>query len=278
MNIVVLGSAGQVGKALNDVFTKKNLSLIEYTHKSCDLNDYKSVRNILYKNEPDFIINCSAYTKVDDAEHNKEAANATNTLAVKNLAKISSKLGSTLIHISTDYVFDGNTTVPYDEESIECPVNHYGFTKLMGEKAAKKNCKKLFIIRTSAIYSKHGKNFINTVLRLAEENKELQIIHDQITKPTYAQDLASCIYEIVNSNSLKYGTYNYAGGEEISWYDFAKKILYYKKKNTKIKKISINEYKSAAKRPQYSSLDSSKIIKILNLKTTTLDNALKEIF
>ena len=217
--------------------------------------------NFINKNNINIIINCAAYTAVDQAETNESLANKTNHLAVEYLARISKSKNIKLVHISTDYVFDGKNYKPYNEEDSVNPQGIYGITKQKGEQIMLDiNPENSLIIRTSWVYSYYGKNFLKTILKLGKEKDELGIIYDQIGTPTYARDLAKMILEIIPKiQNKKVEIYNYTNEGVSSWYDFAKEIIKIAKLNCKICPLETYQYPTPACRPNYSILNKTKI-------------------
>ena len=256
MKILVTGANGQLGsefKFLSYVHDKFNWVFTDVD----DLNliDFKKLNDNISKINPDLIINCAAYTNVDKAESEQELANNLNCKAIDLLSKWTSKNSSKIIHISTDYVFDGNSSVPLKEDASTNPVNIYGMSKLKGEKVCKKNDPNSIIIRTSWVYSSFGNNFVKTISSLMKKKDYLSIIDAQIGSPTYAKDLAEVIITIINYKNWIPGLYHYSNEGEISWFDFAKSIKKYFGYNTCLKPISTFEYSTPAKRPYFSLLD-----------------------
>lgn len=270
--ILVTGSDGQLGTCIRQLSKKTNeVKFIFKNSTELDITDEKQVISFFSKNSIDYCVNCAAYTAVDNAESNSKLAFKINSEAVKNLAEVCKENRSTLIHISTDFVFDGNSKKPYKESDNPNPKSVYGVSKLQGEKEIQSILKEYFIIRTSWLYSEFGNNFMKTMLRLAQDRKSLGVVNDQIGSPTYANDLAYIILKIINLNSKDFGIYHFSNEGIITWYDFAKEI--FKQSNTKIslKPIFTKEYPTPAKRPKYSVLDTTKIketfqIEILNWK------------
>ena len=261
LNILVTGSNGQLGSEI------KELSL-EYTHNffftdknSLDILNERDIRNFIETNNINAIINCAAYTAVDKAEEDEVNADKVNHLAVKYLAKISKEKNIRLIHISTDYVFDGTNHKPYTESDTTNPDSIYGRTKLDGEKAMQDiNPNNSIIIRTSWVYSNFGNNFVKTMLHLGKEKESLGVIFDQVGTPTYARDLAKTILTIMPKiKNEKVEIYNYSNEGVLSWYDFAKEIMRMAKLECKITPIETKEYPTPATRPHYSLLNKSKI-------------------
>jgi len=266
MKILVLGCKGQLGRCLNDQLVNTEHEVIYTSREQIDIADFEATKNKILKTYPDLIINATAYTAVDKAEEDQKTVNLINHLAVKNIADICNQLECWLIHVSTDYVFDGNSKVPYREDDQTNPQGAYGETKLKGELAIQSSGCKHIIIRTAWVFSEYGNNFLKTMLRLGAERDELSIVGDQIGCPTYAQDIARSIVEIVPQlNSRKDNDiYHYCGDQPCSWYDFANAIFdQAMTSNLKIpsivNSIETSAYPTPAKRPAFSVLDCSKI-------------------
>ncbi len=259
--VLVTGSNGQLGsefKFLADRYS--NLEFIFTDSTSLNIVNKAEIEKFFAGNKIDFCINCAAYTAVDKAETERELCYTINTEAVSNIALECAKQGSTLIHFSTDYVFNGQNYKPYTEEDLADPINYYGQTKLEGEQKALENNQKTLVFRTSWVHSSFGKNFVKTITKLASERDELNIIFDQIGTPTYARDLAENILEIISKQDLdgKYGIYNFSNEGVTSWYDFAKVIAKQAGLGCKINPIESKDYPTAAKRPFYSVLNKAK--------------------
>ena len=213
-----------------------------------------------------YIINCAAYTAVDKAEEEKEEADLANHIAVKNLAVMSSKLNAKLIHISTDFVFDGSSSIPFTEEDKTNPLSVYGKTKLAGEKAVLKHGSEVIIIRTSWLYSSFGNNFVKTMIGLTKKRDSIGIVFDQLGTPTYARDLAEAVLNIINSQDFLTGVYHYSNEGVASWYDFTKAIVEIAGIKCSIDPIETYQYPTPAKRPAYSILNKAKIKKVYNME------------
>jgi dTDP-4-dehydrorhamnose reductase len=268
MKILVLGANGQVGMCLSDKLFQTNYQTILTSRAQIDITDFEATRNNIFNINADVIINASAYTAVDNAEHDHINANLVNNLAVANIAKICSEMGSTFIHFSTDYVFDGKASKPYIESFQTNPNSIYGMTKLMGEQAIQNSNCKYLIFRTGWVFSEHGNNFFKTMLRLAKDKKDLSVVSDQVGSPTYAQDIANIVIKTldqIEKKNCRYGLYHYSGDEPCSWYEFAKKIFDEAKDYgwsvPTISSVLTVDYPTSAHRPQYSVLDNNKIIK-----------------
>ncbi len=276
MKILVLGSHGQLGRCLKDQFLNLKLDVVFASRKEIDLSNFKQTSITILDINPDIIINAAAYTHVDRAETDIETATIVNEIAVANLASICKKINSWLIHISTDYLFDGKTSKPYKESDNPNPQCVYGKSKLDGELAVKKSNCKYLIIRTAWVFSEYGNNFVKTMLNLSESHSEVRVVGDQFGSPTYAQDLAKAIIHTFKflKNDKIIGTYHYAGGHSCSWSDFAKFIfdeafigVNYKKKPT-VNVITSSEYPTPVKRPTYSVLDISQFESTFNFKSS----------
>ena len=266
MKILVLGCKGQLGRCLNDQLTNTDHEVIYTSREQIDIADFEVTKSKILEFSPDLIINATAYTAVDHAEEDQKNANLINHLAVKNIADICNQLECWLIHLSTDYVFDGNTKIPYKEDDKTNPQGVYGETKLKGELAIQASGCKHIILRTAWIFSEYGNNFLKTMLRLGAERNELSIVGDQMGCPTYAQDIARSIVEIVPQlNSRKDNDiYHYCGDQPCSWYDFANAIFDQAMVNNSkipsiVNSIKTSAYPTPAKRPAFSVLDCSKI-------------------
>ncbi len=264
MNIVVLGGNGQLGNELkvlapsypNDTFTFTDIDEL-------DITDPVNLEYFIKHSQCEVLINAAAYTAVDKAETESAKAYAINTDAVKQLASLSVKYRFFLLHLSTDYVFDGTNYKPYVETDTPRPLSVYGNTKLEGEKAVLANAKHAAILRTSWLYSSYGNNFMKTMLRLAGERSEIKVVCDQIGSPTYAGDLAEAVLHIATKHEKihKVEIYHYANEGIASWYDFAKEILHTTHPQCVIQPILSNDYPTLATRPYYSVLSKEKIKK-----------------
>ncbi|QOY51416.1 dTDP-4-dehydrorhamnose reductase [Candidatus Sulfurimonas baltica] len=284
-NILVTGSKGQLGSEIKEL-SHEIPSQAEndgyhffFTDRSeLDITDEQSIKNFIDINNINIIINCAAYTAVDKAEDDKDLADKINYQAVRHLAQISKYKNIKLIHVSTDYVFDGKHFMPYIETDTTNPNGIYGKTKLDGELAMQEvNPLNSIIIRTSWVYSSFGANFVKTMLRLGKEKEQLGVIYDQVGTPTYARDLAKAILEILpNIKNEKVQIYNYSNEGVLSWYDFAKEIMLMAKLTCEINPIETKEYPTPALRPHYSLLNKSKIKKEFNLTIPYWKDSLKE--
>lgn len=257
--ILVTGANGQLGCEIRQQVKTSNDYYLFTDIAELDITDTVAISNIIDSESIDIIINCAAYTNVDKAEQQAELANLLNNIAASNLAKIAAERNLLLIHISTDYIFDGKGYIPYTEGREPSPLNIYGTTKLSGERGIIDSGCKHIIIRTSWLYSQWGSNFVKTMLNLMAERDNLGVIFDQIGTPTYAGDLANAIIGIINSEQLeKVGIYHFSNEGVCSWYDFAQEISTINGNCCQIKAILSSDYPSKALRPHYTVLDKSK--------------------
>lgn len=259
MKILVTGGKGQLGCEINKLSSNYNYDWLFSDTEIFDLSDLKNINVFLDKYIPEIIINCAAYTSVDNAEFDFESANTINNKAVELIAKWSNNNNCKLIHISTDYVYDGTSLIPVKEDTQANPVNNYGKTKLFGDLACLKNNPSSIIIRTAWLYSSFGNNFVKHMINLMKSKSELNVINDQVGSPTFAADLAEVILRIINTNIWKPGIYNYTNFGNVSWFDFANDIKSIFGFDVPIVAVSSSEYYQQAKRPKYSLLDNSKI-------------------
>lgn len=270
--IVVTGANGQLGKELRDLSSSyPQFEFVFLSKEDLPVHRFELVRNYFQALQPQFCINCAAYTAVDRAEEEKELAFQVNGEAVGVLAAVCKGHGTKLVHISTDYVFDGKATTPYTENFPPHPLGVYGASKLEGERQALQLNPGVIIIRTSWLYSAHGKNFVKTMMRLMKERNEIGVVNDQFGSPTYAADLAELVLEIIANCQLSIvnwlpGTYHFSNDGVITWYDLALAIKEITGSSAVIKPISTAEYPATAKRPVYSGLDKSKIQRVFNIK------------
>ncbi|WP_020208142.1 dTDP-4-dehydrorhamnose reductase [Gilvimarinus chinensis] len=266
MQILVLGAAGQVGQELQHLASRgeHDIQWIFFDRQRLDLSDTSNIAPTLIKQKPDIIINCAAYTAVDKAEQEGATADVINHQAVAEIARAALALDASLIHISTDYVFDGYHFQPYKTTDKTSPQGKYGETKLAGERAFIKSGAKGIIVRTSWVYSAYGNNFVRTMLRLGSEKDRLNVVADQIGSPTWARDLAAALIHISQSTQLakKQGTiYHYSNAGACSWYDFAFCIMEARHLPCQVHPIPSEEFPTPAKRPHYSVLDCGELEK-----------------
>jgi dTDP-4-dehydrorhamnose reductase len=278
-NILVTGSNGQLGselRALAKTYPTYNFHFTDY--EELDITDHTAVDAFVKSADISVIINCAAHTAVDKAETDIEMSTQLNHIAVENFAKIAKANNIKLIHISTDYVFDGTNHMPYTEDENTNPQSVYGSTKLAGEQALQQiNPANSIIIRTSWVYSSFGNNFVKTMLRLASERKELGVIVDQIGTPTYARDLAKVLLQIIPKlNNETVEVYHFSNKGVSSWYDFAKAIFDLKEIDIKLNAIETAQYPTAAKRPFYSVLNKNKIENKFQIEIPNWRDSLKD--
>ncbi|WP_435135570.1 dTDP-4-dehydrorhamnose reductase [Formosa sp. A9] len=260
MQVLVTGGNGQLAACIKDVCVDKSELEVTYTSVSdLDITNKQQVDQFFAKHSFDWCINCAAYTAVDQAESDIDLARKVNKDGAKHLAEACKAHQVKLIHVSTDFVFDGKSTKLYSEEDEVNPLGIYGLTKWEGEQAIAETFEDYFIIRTSWLYSEHENNFMKTMLRLAESRTELSVVADQIGTPTYATDLAEVMLKIVTGNSSDFGLYHYSNEGVASWYDFAYAIFELQKTSIHLFPIKTVEYPTPAERPKFSVMDKTKI-------------------
>jgi dTDP-4-dehydrorhamnose reductase len=277
MVVLITGANGQLGQSLQ--FIEQNYPEIHFVFCSStdlDITNFDNCVAVFQKHQPQYCINAAAYTAVDKAESEPQKAHLINVIGAQNLATICKQQSTILLHVSTDFVFDGNKNTPYTEEDIPNPTGVYGQTKLDGERAIQAILQNYYIIRTSWVYSQFGNNFMKTMLRLASERDTISVVNDQIGTPTHAVDLAEALVQIICHTELveaqqpskesNFGIYNFSIEGQCSWYDFAKKIFEVYDITVNLKPIPTSSYPTPAQRPKYSVLDKSKI-----KKTTGID-------
>lgn len=267
--LLITGSKGQLGSEL-----KKLLPDAIFTDKDeLDITNAEKVKKFIKIHDIDTIINCAAYTKVDKSEDEPEIAIKINAVGPENLAKS----GAKMIHISTDYVFDGNSHQPYEPEDKANPVSVYGRSKLAGEQAVLKNSDSAIIIRTAWLYSSYGTNFVKTIAKLGAEKEKIRVVSDQIGSPTYAADLAKCILQIIPQFKSEFkGIYHFTNEGVCSWYDFAEKIIKILGLSCEVEAIPSSEYPTKATRPFYSVLSKDKIKRDFGIKIRHWEKGLRE--
>ncbi|WP_027623953.1 dTDP-4-dehydrorhamnose reductase [Clostridium lundense] len=265
MKILITGCKGQLGSQIINILKEgtselgdisevyKTAEIIGVDIEDLDISNLQSVKSLLVKVKPNVVINSAAYTNVDGCESNQDLAFKVNSVGPRNLAISCEQIGAKLIHISTDYVFEGNGTVPYKEYDITNPVSIYGKTKLLGESYVREFCSRYFIVRTAWLYGYNGKNFVKTIIKVAKEKGHLDVVDDQRGNPTNAEDLAYHILKLALTD--EYGVYHCTGIGECSWYDFAKAIIEYAGIGCTVSSITSDKINRAAKRPSFSSLD-----------------------
>ena len=262
MNILITGANGQLGKSIQKhAPSYPNYSFTYTDFEDLDITNLEQVKKFLSAHQFDVLINCAAYTAVDKAEEEKDKAHLLNVTATEHLARLTNEFNIFLIHISTDFIFDGGKNLAYLEEDKPNPLSIYGKTKAKGEEEVIRNAENAAIIRTSWLYSEFGNNFMKTIIRLANERDSLNIVNDQIGTPTYAGDLAECILAILPKMTRIKGVeiFNYSNEGETSWFGFAKAIVDIKEIACSTHPISTNEYPLPATRPAHSVLNKEKI-------------------
>ena len=259
--ILVTGGNGQLASCIKDVEKQYgDLNFIYTDYLELDICDLNKVRTFFSNNNQiDYCINCAAYTAVDKAENEIDKAFEINALGAKNVAIACNDYNATLIHISTDFVFDGKKKEPYTETDVANPISVYGTSKLHGEVEIQQALREYFIIRTSWLYSEYGNNFMKTMLSLSETRNEISVVCDQIGTPTYGGDLAKVILKIINSNNKNFGLYHYSNQGVASWSDFAKAIFEEKHIKINVNPINTEAYPTPAKRPVFSVMNKAKI-------------------
>lgn len=259
-NILVFGASGQLGHCIKIVSDQRNINNAFFPEESlANILDINAIEVLFAKYHPTYCINCAAYTAVDRAEDDIETARKINKDGAANLAAICKKYGAILIHVSTDFVFEGNNPHLITENDVAKPVNIYGLTKLEGEQAITATIDKYYILRTSWLYSEYGNNFVKTMQKLGAERDELKVITDQVGTPTYGMDLAAAILHIIISGKQEYGIYHYSNEGVASWYDFAKAIFELSGINVNLLPIKTSDYVTRAVRPVFSVMDKTKI-------------------
>ena len=266
-NILITGANGQLGnemRVLSVEHPEYNYFFTDY--QELDICDEQAVLKFVQDNDVDCIVNCAAYTAVDKAEENEEMCDLLNHIAPGYLAKAAASRGAALIQVSTDYVFDGTNHIPYTEDEPTCPNSVYGRTKLAGELKALEVCPRTMVIRTAWLYSSFGNNFVKTMIRLGNEKEKLGVIFDQVGTPTYARDLATAIYAAIAKNVVP-GVFHFSNEGVCSWYDFTKTIHRIAGITTcKVLPLHTADYPTAAKRPNYSVLDKTKLKAALEIE------------
>ncbi|MCD8080289.1 MAG: dTDP-4-dehydrorhamnose reductase [Bacteroides sp.] len=260
MNILITGANGQLGNEMRRLSVWYPVYTFFFTDvQELDICDKEVVRKYITDHNIGLIVNCAAYTAVDRAEEDRELCDRINHLAPGYLAEAAEWAGASLIHVSTDYVFDGTAHTPYTEDCPTCPASVYGATKLAGEQAVRRNCKKAAVLRTSWLYSTFGNNFVKTMIRLGRERNELGVIFDQVGTPTYAADLAQVIYVMMEKGIVP-GIYHFSNEGVCSWYDFTKAIHRLAGiTSCKVLPLHTADYPTLAARPHYSVLDKTRI-------------------
>jgi len=279
MRILVTGAAGMLGRALVPVLEERH-QVVRLTRSDCDLCDEDAVREIFQLGKPDTVMHLAAFTNVDACEREPQKAKEQNEVATRNVARAAKHVGATMLYTSTDYIFAGDRDDPYQEDDAPNPLNVYGRSKLMGERALQEILDRYFIVRTSWLFGPHGKNFVATVLRLAGEKKGLRVVNDQRGSPTYTRHLARKLEELVTTG--KYGVYHITGAGSCTWFEFAQTIIELSgMKDVSLTPVSSSEHVCDATRPAYSVLANRQLmdlgIALLPCWTTGLRDYLEEV-
>ena len=277
MRILITGANGQLGQEFKNNLSNSNHKFYFTNVNELDITKKKEILDYVTIYKIELIINCAAYTNVDDAEINKRQAIKVNLDAVKNLIEICEEKKLKMIHFSTDYVYNSDNLNPINEDSNINPINYYGISKREGEKIIEKSSSDSIIIRTSWLYSMYGNNFVKNMIQKGENGDKIYVINDQFGCPTYSKDLVDCTLNIVDSNKFnKHKVYNFSNEGFTNWFEFTKKIFELKKITCDILPVDSNSYKTTASRPKFSITDKSRIKDIFNLKIRSWDEALEE--
>jgi len=282
MKVLVLGSKGQLGRCLNDQFENTDYKVVYTSREKIDISDFELTKNKIIEISPDVVVNATAYTAVDKAEEDHEQAYLINHIAVANIANTCQELGCWLLHVSTDYVFDGTSSLPYKESDKTNPQGVYGHSKLMGERAVQSSGCKYLIFRTSWVFSEYGENFLKSMLRLAKTHDVLRVVNNQVGCPTNAHYIAHVMVDTlahIENIGCTSGIYNVCSNRPCSWYDFAIKIFERARviglpAPHRVLPISASEYPTKASRPAYSVLDCSKLNAHFNVDPLPLEKGL----
>lgn len=256
--VLVTGAKGMLGQDFCPVLEDESYEVVETDVDTLDITNPQNIEEVFSKEEPDIVIHCAAYTNVDKAEEDIKTARLINVFGTENIAKACNKYNATMVYISTDYVFDGQGNEPYKPTDKTAPLNNYGLTKWEGEEAVRNNLGKYYICRTSWLYGHYGKNFVETMISLANKS-ELKVVDDQVGCPTWTVDLSEAIVKIIETKP--YGTYHTCGGGSTSWYGFAKEIFEQAGLNVNLKPCTTDEFPRPAKRPSYSIMDNDGLLR-----------------
>ena len=276
-NILITGCNGQLGREMQSLSAKyPNYTYFFTDVAELDITNEEAINAFVEEHEIDCVVNCAAYTAVDKAESDDSLCDLLNHVAPGYLARAVARRGGSMVHVSTDYVFDGRHFTPYKEEEPTCPASVYGRTKLQGEEEVQRSCAQSMIVRTAWLYSVHGTNFVKTMLRLGREKERLGVIFDQVGTPTYARDLAAAIFAAIEQGIVP-GVYHFSNEGVISWYDFTRAIHRIAGiTRCDVQPLHTEEYPTAAARPHYSVLDKTKIKKTYGIRIPYWEDSLKE--
>jgi dTDP-4-dehydrorhamnose reductase len=275
VKILITGALGQLGSML-EYKLKESHEVYGFSSSTLDITNRNKVFSIIKDSAPQIVINCASYNKVDDAERYKEVAREINEIGTLNLASVTQEIGATIIHISTDYVFDGTKKTSYIEEDAPNPLNYYGYTKYQSEQIVKEACSQYILLRTSWLYSNHNRNFVNTISQLAKDRGRIKVVDDQIGSPTNVCEAADTIKRLIDNNCR--GIYHCSGNGECSWYQFAEKIVELAHIPCQLEKITSKEYAQLASRPKYSVLDNYNLRNTIGDKMKNWEESLEEFF
>lgn len=273
MRVLVTGAGGMLGRDVVEELENQGYEVIPLTHVALDITNGKVVKEAILQHKPEAVINCAAYTKVDQAEEEYQKALEVNALGVRNLALACRETGAVLVHISTDYVFDGSRQKPWGIYDQRNPLNAYGQSKYLGERFLETIAPKYFLVRTSRLFGEHGPNFVEAILKLARERETLTVVDDQWGCPTYTRDLARALADLLASGC--YGVYHITNRGATTWYHFAREILAVAGLNTPVKPITSAEFPRPARRPAYSVLDPFPLEKTIGYLLPPWPDALK---
>lgn len=274
--VLVIGAGGQLGQCIQKIVTQRGIDEVVFPEEgAANILNVVDLSTLFNQEKPAYVINCAAYTAVDKAEDEADIAKAVNETGAKNLAQLCKQHQATLIHISTDFVFEGNEIKLLKEDDVANPISVYGVTKLDGELAIIEELEHHIILRTSWLYSEFANNFVKTMLKLGADRDELSIIADQIGTPTYAIDLANTIFDIIQNPEKKYGVYHFSNEGVTSWYDFAKAIFTLSDTKVKVNPIPTSAYPTKARRPHFSVMDKTKIKADYNIQIPYWMDSLK---
>ena len=275
--VLVIGAGGQLGQCIKKIVAQRSITEVVFPDEgAANILNVADLSVLFHQEQPNYVINCAAYTAVDKAEDEADLAKAVNETGASNLAQLCKQHQATLIHISTDFVFEGNEIKLLIEEDVTKPISVYGATKLDGELAIAEELDQHIILRTSWLYSEFANNFVKTMLKLGAERDELNIIADQVGTPTYAIDLANTIFDIIQNPEKKYGLYHFSNEGVTSWFDFAKAIFDFSGTQVRVNPIPTSAYPTRAKRPHFSVMDKTKIKKDYSISVPYWMDSLKE--
>lgn len=274
MKVLIIGAIGMLGSQVVLEYQRRNAVVFCPSHDELDITNYEQVLSIIEKIRPDHVINCAAYTDVDKSEEEKDTAFLINGLGPRYLALACHQFESALLHISTDYIFNGQADRPYQIYDTPCPINVYGASKLFGEASVREIGGKFFIVRTSWLFGPNGKNFVQTILNLSRQRDELKVVNDQTGSPTYTVDMAKAIADLVSTNI--YGTYHITNSGVTTWYGMAKKIVSAAGLKTKVNPCTTQEFPRPAPRPAYSVMDPFPLHQVIGYKMPSWEDAVEK--